>query len=154
METFSALLAFCAGNSPVTGEFPAQRTMTRSFDVFFDLRLDKRLSKQWWGWWFETTSHPSWRHNNDDGETSTKVYHKSYCRSITIDYSPGIYNSSNSHLGRSSIVLKHIQIIEFISRNVWWWIPWPTSLRKGTKFGKQFSIAIRMAWLPSLVVLR
>ena len=49
METFSALLAICAGNSPVTGEFPAQRPVTRSFDVFFELRLNKRLSKQWWG---------------------------------------------------------------------------------------------------------
>ena len=39
METFSALLAICAGNSPATGEFPAQRPVTRSFDVFFDLRL-------------------------------------------------------------------------------------------------------------------
>ena len=38
METFSALLAFCAGNSPVHGEFPIQRPVTRSFDVFFDLR--------------------------------------------------------------------------------------------------------------------
>ena len=37
METFSALLAICAGNSPVPGEFPAQRPVTRSFDVFFDL---------------------------------------------------------------------------------------------------------------------
>ena len=42
METFSALLAICAGNSPVTGEFPAQMPVTRSFDVFFDL---KRLGK-------------------------------------------------------------------------------------------------------------
>ena len=39
METFSSLLAICAGNSPVPGEFPAQRPVTRSFDVFFDLRL-------------------------------------------------------------------------------------------------------------------
>ena len=46
MESFSALLAICAGNSPVSGEFPAQRPVTRSFDVFFDLRLNKRLSKQ------------------------------------------------------------------------------------------------------------
>ena len=44
METFSALLALCAGNSPSTGEFPTQRPVTRSFDVFFDLRLKKRLS--------------------------------------------------------------------------------------------------------------
>ena len=65
METFSALLAICAGNSPVTGEFPAQRPVTWSFDVFFDLRLNKRLSKQSWGWWFETPSRSLWRHCND-----------------------------------------------------------------------------------------
>ena len=46
METFSALLVICAGNSPVTGEFPAQRPVARNFDVFFDLRLNKRLSKE------------------------------------------------------------------------------------------------------------
>ena len=46
METFSALLAICAGNSPVTGEFPAQRPVKRSFDICFDLRLIKRLNKQ------------------------------------------------------------------------------------------------------------
>ena len=45
METFSALLALCTGNSPLTGEFSSQRPVTRSFGVFFDLRLNKRLSK-------------------------------------------------------------------------------------------------------------
>ena len=54
MEPFSALLAICAENSPVPGDFPAQRPVTRSFDVFFHLRLNKRLSKQSWGWRFET----------------------------------------------------------------------------------------------------
>ena len=43
------------------GEFPTQRPVTRSFDVFFDLRLNKLLSKQWWGWWFETLSWSLWR---------------------------------------------------------------------------------------------
>ena len=66
METFSALLALYAGNSPVPGEFPTQRPVTRSFDVFFDLRLNKRLSKQAWGWWFETPSRPLWRHRNEN----------------------------------------------------------------------------------------
>ena len=60
METFSALLVICAGNSPVPGEFPAQRPVTRSFDVFFDLHLNIRLSKQSWGWWFETPSSSLW----------------------------------------------------------------------------------------------
>ena len=64
METFSALLVICAGNSPVTGEFPTQRPVTRSFDVFFDLRLNKWLSKQSGGWWFETPSRSLWRHYN------------------------------------------------------------------------------------------
>ena len=36
------------------GEFPTQRPVTRSFDVFFNLRLNKRWSKKSWGWWFET----------------------------------------------------------------------------------------------------
>ena len=64
METFSALLAICAGNSPVPGEFHTQRPVTRSFDVFFDLHPNKRLSKQWWGWWFGTPPCPLWRHRN------------------------------------------------------------------------------------------
>ena len=64
METFYALLAFCAGNSPVPGEFPSQRPVTRGFDVFFDMCPNKRLSKQWWGWWFETLSYSFWRHSN------------------------------------------------------------------------------------------
>ena len=46
------------------GEFPTQRPVTRSFDVFFDLRLNKRLSKQPWGWWFETPPWSLWRHCN------------------------------------------------------------------------------------------
>ena len=65
METFSALLTVCAGNSLVTGEFPTQRPVIRSFDVFFELHLNIRLSKQWWGWWFEMPSRPLWRHSND-----------------------------------------------------------------------------------------
>ena len=65
MGTFSALLAICAGNSPVPGDFPTQRPVTRSFDVYFDLRLNKRLCKQSWGWWFNTLLCPLWRHSNE-----------------------------------------------------------------------------------------
>ena len=71
METISALLALCARNSPVTGEFPSQRPGTRSFDVFFDLRLNKRLDKQSWGWWFETQSRSLWRYCNDYSRKDT-----------------------------------------------------------------------------------
>ena len=45
-------------NSPLKGQW-------RRLDVFFYLRLNKRLSKQSWGWWFEMPSHPLWRHYND-----------------------------------------------------------------------------------------
>ena len=46
------------------GEFPTQRPVTRSFDVFLDMRLNKSMSKQWWGWWFETPSWSLWRQCN------------------------------------------------------------------------------------------
>ena len=52
------------GNSPVTGELPLQRPVTRNFDVFFDLCLSKRLNKQSWDWWFETPARSLWRYCN------------------------------------------------------------------------------------------
>ena len=63
MEIFSELLALCARNSPVTSEFPSQRPVTWSFDVFFDLCLNKRLTKSW-GWWFQMPSPSLWCHCN------------------------------------------------------------------------------------------
>ena len=80
METFSALLALCAGNSPVTGEFPSQRPVTRSFEVFFDLRLNKRMSKQSRRRWLETPSRSLWRHRNDFSKVNYDVsqYHYIY----------------------------------------------------------------------------
>ena len=76
IETWRNMMTSANGNifrvtSPLCGEFtgpgefPTQRPVTRSFDVFFDLRPNKRLSKQWRGWWFETLSRPFWRHRND-----------------------------------------------------------------------------------------
>ena len=50
--------------------------ISRSFDVFFDLRLNKWLSKQSWGWWFETPSPPLWRHSN--AYTAFKVMKPTY----------------------------------------------------------------------------
>ena len=64
-DAIKALLALCVGNSPVTGEFPSQRPVTRSFDVFFDHHLNDWLSKQSWGWWYETPSRSLWRHDNE-----------------------------------------------------------------------------------------
>ena len=67
METFAALLALCAGNSPVTDEFPAQRPVMRSFDIFFNVSLNKRLNKLSWGWWSETPLRSLWRHCDGQG---------------------------------------------------------------------------------------
>ena len=53
-----------ASQTLTPGEFPAQRPVTRSFDVFFDLRLNKPLSKQPRGWWFETPTWSLWRQCN------------------------------------------------------------------------------------------
>ena len=78
METFSALLAFCVGISLVTREFPAQRPVTWSFDVFFDLHPNKRLSKQLWGWWFKTSSCLLWRNCVETFATQLKI--KSPCQ--------------------------------------------------------------------------
>ena len=109
METFSALLALCVGNSPVTGEFPVQRPVTRSFDVFFDLCLNKRLSKQWWGWWFETLSGPLWRRCN--GPVSN------------------IFFSVNDILPRTSIIegklLAWSEMLEMWGEQVWTLISMP-----------------------------
>ena len=63
METFSGHLPFVRGihRPPVNSP---QRPVTRSFDVFFDLRLNEWLRKKSWGWWFETPSRPLLRHSN------------------------------------------------------------------------------------------
>ena len=90
METFSALLAICAGNSPVSGEFPAQRPVTRSFDVFFDLRMNERLSKHSWGWCIETPSRQLWRQSN------TLISDGIHVRDITMQWNMFQYKYKNS----------------------------------------------------------
>ena len=77
------LLVLCTGNSPVTGEFPAQRPVMRSFDVSYDLRLDKGLSKQSWGWWFETPSRSLWRYYNSGWGRNCSMFRTSTAKYIT-----------------------------------------------------------------------
>ena len=87
METFSALLGLCVGNSQLTDEILSQRPVLRSSDVFFDLRMNKRLSKRSWGWWFETSSRSLWRHCN----VYLTIY-LSICLSMLISW----FSASNS----------------------------------------------------------
>ena len=97
METFSALLALCEADRPITGGFPSQRPVTQSFDVIFDLHLNKRLSKQLRRWWFETPSRSFWCHRNEQNRlTHLSVYPRNTfvyarrrchnCRMLLMDY--------------------------------------------------------------------
>ena len=83
METFSASLPICAGNSPVTGEFPAQRPVTRRIDVFFDLRLNKQFSKQSWGWWLVAPSRSLRLYCNENLNILERNTFIRWCGSIT-----------------------------------------------------------------------
>ena len=91
METFSALQAICKGTSPVPGEFPAQRPVTRSFNVLFDLRLNKRFSKQSICWWFETLPYPLWRHCNGKDMVITYQWTDWMLRLIHVTISVNIF---------------------------------------------------------------
>ena len=65
MEAFSTLLSLCAGNSPATVNSPHRGQWRGTLMFFFDLRWNKRLSKQPWGWWFKTPSWSLWRQCNE-----------------------------------------------------------------------------------------
>ena len=102
METFSALLALCARNSPVSGEFPAQRPVTRSFDVFFDLHLiNKLLGKHSRGWWFETLPCPLWRHRNANKRCCP---HRSQWTWAPHQYKDGLSRYGDSHYKDKTVV--------------------------------------------------
>ena len=64
METFSALLALCAGNSPV---IPPTKASDAELWCFLWSVLNKRLSKQSRRRWFDTPSRSLWRHRNEVG---------------------------------------------------------------------------------------
>ena len=101
------------------GEFAAQRPVTRSFHVFFDLRLYIPLSKQSWGWWFETLLHPLWRHCNAFLETlqcrMRLCSHSRLTRDFLCDHrvAPGQGFNSHAHgcviitVVTAALVLKH-----------------------------------------------
>ena len=81
-----------AGNSPVTGKFPSHRPVTRSFDVFFDLRLNKRLSKQPRRRWCETPSQSLWCHCNVVSNSDPVIFRRSTRHSCPI---LNLWNGSN-----------------------------------------------------------
>ena len=102
MEIFSALLSLCAGNSPVTGEFPSQRPVTRSFDVFFHQCLNKR-----WGWGFETPSCSLWRHCNGIGTSLGSWYN------ILVSAWPNIQSWCDHGFGNNEYSIYDFSIYDF-----------------------------------------
>ena len=125
MGTFSALLALCAGNSPVTGEFPSQRPVPRGFVVLFDLRLNKWLIKQSIRRYFETPSRPLWRHCNV--QASWNFYYKHFEEQQKRYYESALWFDSRFYwqinpLGPvrcgckfESVIFKHISRIAMLS---------------------------------------
>ena len=110
MEIFSALLAFCVGTSPVPGEFPVQRPVTRSFDVFFDLHPNKRLSKQSWGWWSETPSSSLWRHRNFFCHYHCFILYI-MTRHITFDVFIELINSAHLNTGQNNWIFYYFHMM-------------------------------------------
>ena len=96
METFFRVTGPLCGEFTGPGEFPTQRPVTWGFDVFFDLRLNKWLSKLSWGWWFETPSWSLWRQCN-----------------VLLKFSMIGLDEANN-VGRPRVLL-------FAKRVVWWW---------------------------------
>ena len=143
METFSALLAICAGNSPVPGEFPTQRPVTRSFDVFFDLHPNKRLSKQWWGWWFETPSCSLWRHRNamsGRGLMSPTVFP---LISVEMIGPNNIIAALNYRYDMVKTI--HFAVCYFIILS-YTWHHWPRKWKVGKLFFRVYNLTTTLAW--------
>ena len=97
---------------PLCGEFTGQRPVTRSFDVFFDLRLNKRLNKQSWGWWFETPSRSLWRHCNISEKSDHLVL-------TSIRYTGGT-NTTRRHHDHSLFSVFVFNMIWYSVRRLWW----------------------------------
>ena len=95
------ITGLCAGTSQVSSAVPAQRPVTWSFDIFFDLHLNKQLSKQWWGWWFETSSCSLWGHCNETPYRHQRHYNNN---GYTLPIILVDATQANARGGRSPIV--------------------------------------------------
>ena len=110
------------------------RPVMRSFDVFLDLRLNKRVSKQSWGWWFETSSRSLWRHCNVDNQY---LSHLNVMACSSIDTNPGTdlsWQDNSDDDSWSEVIKSNDQVKQMIFEiplfsAVWWvinasWLVW------------------------------
>ena len=155
MEPFSALLAIWAGNSPVPGEFPAPRSVTRSFDV--------SLTCTWINDWVNNREagnyrRPLWRLRNDrtsNGNYLKQLWHilltpicvtKSRCINVSYTYLKPVFvypNCIYSFFCRSHF---HLEGLGSFSWEVWsdWlflkyryyihWLRAPAGRMRGSSF--------------------
>ena len=115
METFSTLLTLLCGEFTGHRLIPTQRPMTLSFDIFFNLRRNKRSSKQSWGWWFETLSCLLWRHCNVDESEEMFVLFNSIVEKL------GLYNGHYYGDPKFTSVLITQNGNGYLNRLVWFW---------------------------------
>ena len=110
METFSALLALCVGNSPVTVNSPHKAQWRGALMFSLICVLNKRLSKQSWGWWFKTPSPSLWRHCNEssDFRNKNKTVMKQQGRILTI-----------YHVGKMQIHIYVFKPVQLEICNAW-----------------------------------
>ena len=87
----------------------SQRQVTRSFDIFFDLRLNKRLSKQSLSWWFETPSCSLWRHCNIEMINGTPI--------ITVSTLPD--DDPSSFLAKASVRMVTYSATKYVRDRDW-----------------------------------
>ena len=129
MEIFSALLVICEGNSSVIGEFPSQRPVALSFDVFFDLCLNRRLSKQSRRRWFETPSRPLWRHcNYGVGCVCNLVEDCSNSIANAMELPQSCTKPSAVCLTGKTAILQTIDSLIFLKRKVWTLKEFPSNM--------------------------
>ena len=101
------------------GKFPTQRPVTRSFAIFFDLRLNKRLSKQSWSWWFETLLFPLWRQCNWLLYYTGRFY--THSLELCTDFPSMDYCNSNTNVALEKTEDGSILYIwKFITVTSWW----------------------------------
>ena len=109
------------------GEFPAQTPVTRSFDVFFDLRLNKQLSKQPRVWWFETLPWSLWRQCNEILDIKSLMQDRSNSNALAVELlqsctEPLIYAMINweKYILHSWEIFKYFTYSIYIHWQQWW----------------------------------
>ena len=124
---------------------PAQRPVTQSFDIFFDLRLNKQLSKQSWGWWFETLSCPLWRQCNVQTMFDSSFWHGFVVRSDEDWFEITFIAHNRSLIEVSTSSVAHVRGIN-VNRDRFTGAP---GLGKREQISASISKKYALMWMPT-----